>query len=95
MISQNEFGEIWGNLGKNFGNFPNFGKFPKFSEKKCNLPGRVFVLCGVYTVMAESPVLNHEVNVVPRFGEGAVLSYVAPDRVPGLDMEGQAAAHFR
>ncbi len=40
-------------------------------------PGRVFVLCGVYAVLAESPVLNYEVNVVPRVGEGAGLSDVA------------------
>jgi hypothetical protein len=58
-------------------------------------PGRVFVLCGVYAVLAESPVLNHEVNVAPRVREGAGLSDVAPDLVPGLDVEGRAAAHFR
>jgi hypothetical protein len=38
VISQNEFGEIWGNLGKKFWGIPKFGEIPKISEKKRYLP---------------------------------------------------------
>jgi hypothetical protein len=41
VISQNEFGEIWGNLGKKFLEIPKFGEIPKISEKKRYLPGYI------------------------------------------------------